>query len=96
MPLFPLKIPNSLFDVLVKEIDLEIAGLIKTPLNAAFADYDPYMALFNSLGEDPYDHLNQAPQVIPPLRDEFSIALGALDDVGQITEILFDKNNNRY
>lgn len=70
-------------------IHLEIAKIIKTPLNASFSHYDPHLTLFNSLGESTYAHINQSPQIYPPLEAEFNIALGPIDDVGQITEILF-------
>ncbi len=38
-------IPDHLKDLL--KIHLEVAQIIKTPLNAAFSDYDPHLTLFN-------------------------------------------------
>lgn len=75
--------------VQLTEIHLEITKIIKNPLNAAFSDYDPHLTLFNSHAETACVHFNQAPQVTPSLEDMFSIALGLIDDVGQITKILF-------
>ncbi|MCA0404138.1 MAG: 2'-5' RNA ligase family protein [Proteobacteria bacterium] len=72
----------------LKEMHLDITQIIKNPINAAFNDYDPHLTLFNSNYEEAYAHLNLEPEVNPPLRDEFRIALGLLDNVGQITEIL--------
>jgi len=71
------------------EIHLEIAKIIKIPLNAAFSEYDPHLTLFNSHAEELYAHLNNLPQVVPPLEEEFNVALGLIDEVGQLTEILF-------
>ena len=77
------------------EIYLEIAKIIKTPLNAAFSDYDPHLTLFNSHAETACAHSNDVPQVNPPMEGEFNIALGLIDDVGQVTEILFYNNEPR-
>jgi hypothetical protein len=74
------------------EIHLEMTKIIKNPLNAAFSDYDPHLTLFNSHAETVCVHFNHAPQVNPPLEDAFNIALGLIDDVGQITKILFCNN----
>ncbi len=70
-------------------IHWEIAQIIKTPLNAAFADYDPHLTLFNSKEEKTCHLFNSNPKVQPPFQDHFKIALGLIDDVGQITEILY-------
>jgi hypothetical protein len=85
-------IPNHI--VQLTEIHLEITKIIKEPLNAAFSDYDPHLTLFNSHAETACVHFNHAPQVNPPLEDAFNIALGLIDDAGQITEILFCNNES--
>lgn len=76
----------------LNEIHLEIAKIIKTPLNAAFSEYDPHMTLFNSHAEKSCALLNYAPRLELPLEEEFGVALGLIDDVGQLTEILFCNN----
>ncbi|CEG57404.1 2'-5' RNA ligase family protein [Legionella fallonii] len=73
-------------------IHLEIAAIIKKPLNAAFKDYDPHLTLFNSCNEKACELFNKSPQVLPPLNEQFVVALGLLDEVGQITKILTSTN----
>jgi hypothetical protein len=70
------------------EIHLKIAAIIKTPLNAAYSDYDPHLTLFNSHAQTACAYFNNVPQMNPPLEDEFHIALGLIDDFGQVTEII--------
>jgi hypothetical protein len=70
------------------KIHLEIANIIKKPLNAAFSEYDPHLTLFNSLAEESCAFLNRMPKVDPPLAEDFNVALGLIDDLGQVTEIL--------
>jgi hypothetical protein len=70
------------------EIHLKVAAIIKAPLNAAFSEYDPHMTLFNSHAEKPCTQLNFQPQVDSTLEDEFMVALGLIDNVGQITKVL--------
>ncbi len=74
------------------EIHFEIAKIIKKPLNTAFSKYDPHLTLFNSHAEASCALLNHVPQVDPPLEEKFNVALGLIDDVGQVTKILFYNN----
>lgn len=69
-------------------IHLEVAAIIKKPLNAAFKDYDPHLTLLNSCNEEACSSFNESPQVSPPLKEQFTVALGLIDEVGQITKIL--------
>ncbi|HVT62700.1 MAG TPA: hypothetical protein VHD33_04345 [Legionellaceae bacterium] len=80
-------IPNHIDNLM--DIHLKIAAIIKHPLNAAFADYDPHLTLFNSLEKTSCEWLNHHSEIHPPLTEEFVIALGESDDVGQFTKILF-------
>ena len=83
-------IPDNI--VTLTEIHLEIAKIIKTPLNAAFSEYDPHLTLFNSHAETACALLNHERRLDPPLEEKFSIALGLIDSVGQVTKILFCHN----
>ncbi len=69
-------------------IHLEVAAIIKKPLNASFKDYDPHLTLFNSCNEEACSVFNELPQVSPLLKEQFIVALGLIDRVGQITKIL--------
>lgn len=78
--------PDNLEEL--KDLHLQIADIIKKPLNAAFENYDPHMTLFNSKNQEACSEFNQNPQVTP-LEDDFTVVLGVIDDVGQITEIIY-------
>lgn len=72
----------------LKDLHLLIAEIIKEPLNASFDRYDPHMTLFNSRAKVACAELNEHPHIVPAFTDEFVIALGTTDEVGQVTEIL--------
>lgn len=71
----------------LKNLHLQIAKIVK-PTNAAFADYDPHLTLFNSKDHTACNRINLATDASPVLSDSFHIALGRLDDIGQIKEVL--------
>ena len=79
----------------LKEIHLQIADIVKTPLNGAFDNYDPHMTLLNSRLADVSVDVNELSAVNPALESAFTVALGRLDDVGQISEILFEQEASR-
>lgn len=68
---------------------LLVADIIKEPLNRAFEHYDPHMTLFNSRAKVACAKLNQQSQIIPAMEDDFVVALGPTDDVGQVVSILY-------
>lgn len=74
-------------DVL-KSIHLKVAAIIKEPLNASFAQYDPHLTLFNCYNEAECLVFNQNPRLEKSMVDNFVIALGPLDDNGQLLEII--------
>lgn len=69
-------------------LHLQIAEIVKKPLNMSYENYDPHLTLFNSLEENACAEFNHTPKVVPALTDRFVIALGLLDPYGQITKIL--------
>ena len=73
---------------LLKNLHLTIADIIKEPLNAAFDRYDPHLTLFNSRAKVACASFNDLPHIVPAFEDDFVIALGLTDDVGQVTDIL--------
>ncbi len=73
----------------LKEHHLKIAKIIGQPLNASFGQYDPHMSLFNSRDEVACAEFNRHTQITPPFEDDFIVVLGYLDNVGQITEIIY-------
>lgn len=79
--------PDKL-DQLIK-VHLMIAQIIKVPLNAAFSDYDPHLTLLNSCDERKCNSLNETPQLKDKLTDDFSIALGEMDEEGQLLHIVY-------
>lgn len=66
-----------------------IADIVKHPLNAAYAQYDPHMTLFNSRAKAQCAQFNQKSQLTPPLEGMFHIALGLTDQVGQLIELAY-------
>ncbi len=80
-------IPNHLDKLTARH--MAIADIVKNPLNAAYAQYDPHMTLFNSRSKAQCAQFNQNPQLKPPLEGIFHIALGLTDQVGQITELVY-------
>ncbi len=74
------------FDKL-KEMHYAVASLVK-PTNAAFDQYDPHLTLVNTL-DSSSDKINESPRVNTRIQDQFIIALGRSDDVGQLTETLY-------
>lgn len=76
----------------LKDYHLAVAEIIKVPLNAAFEHFDPHMTLFNSEAESACAEFNQHPSVTPVIEDSFVVALGPVDNVGQITRILYSAN----
>ncbi len=77
----------------LKELHLQVADIIKRPLNGAFDNYDPHMTLFNSKSDDACLEFNRNPRLIMPLEDDFTVALGIIDDVGQINEIIYSNES---
>lgn len=75
---------------LLKEMHLQVAEIIKKPLNGAYENYDPHMTLFNSCLEDVSIAINEHSATPTPLHAECVVALGKLDNVGQITEIIYE------
>lgn len=73
----------------LKERHLKIAEMIKRPLNAAFEQYDPHMTLFNSRALIACAEFNSQPQATASLSDNFTIALGFIDAIGQITQLIY-------
>lgn len=71
---------------------LLVADIIQQPLNAAFEYYDPHMTLFNSRAKAACAQLNQRSQITPALEDDFVLALGPIDDVGQLMSIHFKED----
>ena len=71
----------------LKDLHLQVADIIKKPLNGAFANYDPHMTLFNSKRDEQCAQLNIDTRLIEPLEDDFSVVIGTIDNVGQITQI---------
>jgi hypothetical protein len=80
-------IPNNT-DILTTT-HIKIVEIIHNPLNASFSNYDPHLTLFNSYDIDGCKHFNHAPIIQPLLDDDFLIALGHIDLIGQVTDILF-------
>ena len=80
-------IPNNL-DILTK-VHLTIVEIIENPLNASFFNYDPHLTLFNSYDIDGCQHFNYMDDIHSPLEDDFVIALGSMDRIGQVKNILF-------
>lgn len=66
----------------------QLTTIIQKPLNAAFFDYDPHLTLLNSQSESESESINKNAVLNPSFIDEFIVALGLIDEVGQITEIL--------
>ncbi|HVY53158.1 MAG TPA: 2'-5' RNA ligase family protein [Gammaproteobacteria bacterium] len=66
---------------LLMELHLQIAQIIQKPLNLAFDQYDPHLTLCNSL---------QKPNILwnNQIDDEFVLALGKSDTVGQLIKII--------
>lgn len=73
----------------LKERHLQVAKIIQHPLNASFEQYDPHMTLFNSLASTACADFNRHSDVTPSLKDDFKVALGFIDAVGQITELIY-------
>ena len=73
----------------LRQLHLIVAEIIKEPLNRAFEHYDPHMTLFNSRAKVACAKLNQHSQIIPAMEDDFVLALGPTDDVGQVVSILY-------
>jgi hypothetical protein len=73
----------------LKKLHLRVAEIVR-PTNAAFDAYDPHMTLFNSYDKEQCAAINQSQQLGTPLTGKFEIILGSLDDVGQVTEILYN------
>jgi len=73
----------------LKERHLQVAEIIQHPLNASFEQYDPHMTLFNSRATSACTKFNSQPQATPSISDDFTVALGFIDTVGQITELLY-------
>ena len=70
-------------------IHLKITAIVKNPLNAAFNDYDPHLTLLNCRDRLRCAQVNLASKVDPAFTDEFSLALGPIDDEGQLITILY-------
>lgn len=75
---------------ILKEMHLQVAQIIKKPLNGAYENYDPHMTLFNSRLEDVSIAINDHIELPTSLHAECVVALGKLDNVGQITEIIYE------
>jgi len=73
----------------LKEMHEKMATIVR-PTNAAFDAYDPHMTLINSYDKEQCKKINETPQVFPAFKGSFKIILGKLDDVGQVTEVLYD------
>lgn len=48
-----------------------------------------HLTLFNSYDIDSCKHFNHMPIIQPLINDDFVIALGHIDRIGQVTDILF-------
>lgn len=73
---------------ILKAIHLKIAVIIKEPLNASFSDYDPHLTLFNSFNQTECFVFNKNFRLKEPLIDNFTIALGPIDNNGQLLSIV--------
>ncbi|MBP9727175.1 MAG: hypothetical protein KBD83_06905 [Gammaproteobacteria bacterium] len=81
----------------LKKIHLNIANhIITEPLNASFDAYDPHLTLLNSYDERESTVLNENSKLSNPIRDEFCVALGNIDDNGQLLNILYSQNEQIY
>jgi len=81
----------------LKKIHLSIANhIIADPLNASFEAYDPHLTLLNSYDERESSVLNENSKLSNPIQDEFCIALGNIDDNGQLLNILYSQNELIY
>lgn len=79
----------------LKKIHLRIAHhIIVEPLNASFDAYDPHLTLLNSYVEQESSVLNDKLKLRSPLKDKFCVALGSIDDNGQLINILCSLFNN--
>lgn len=78
--------PNHLQEL--ADVHLKIAKIIKHPLNHAYQDYDPHLTLLNSKNKAACLLLSGA-SIAPPIEDDFILALGTIDAVGQLTKILY-------
>ena len=85
-------VPNNV-DLLTK-IHLMIVEIIENPLNASFSNYDPHLTLFNSYDIDGCQHFNYMDDNHLLLEDDFVIALGSIDRIGQVKNTLFTSSRN--
>ena len=73
----------------LKKIHLSIVNnIITKPFNASYDDYDPHLTLFNSYDKNACLTLNENPIINASLNDTFCVALGNIDDNGQLINIL--------
>lgn len=78
--------PNHRKDL--TDMHLAVASIIKTPLNASFLQYEPHLTLFNAFSDTACNLPNVEAAVVPPFEEDFVLALGLIDEVGQVVQVL--------
>lgn len=71
----------------LKNIHLNVASIVKKPLNASFYQYDPHLTLLNSYNEQACLAFNY--KLLNPLIDDFFMSLGPIDKNGQLLKIAY-------
>jgi hypothetical protein len=63
-----------------------VADLIHEPVKK---NYDPHMTLINTKNTSYQTEVDKMVRFFVPIRDQFILALGKSDDIGQLTDVLF-------
>jgi 2'-5' RNA ligase len=68
-------------------IHTDVAKLLQLPIRP---EYDPHLTLFNSLNQDFLPAMNKFAETFAGIEDEFTLALGTSDFIGQFKQVIFN------